>query len=94
MNDEQETPLQQYTFHTPETNALEEHMEELGRRDVPVRVYQQMRVFEDQRNHLQEAIDRLVEEIRIIENETRDGGQAGMRDINEMLQALLAQFKP
>jgi hypothetical protein len=41
---------------TPITDALELRMESAGKRDVPVRIYQQMRVFESDRAELLAAL--------------------------------------
>ena len=45
---------------TPITDALELKMETDGKRDVPVRVYQQMRVFESDRAELLAALEWTV----------------------------------
>lgn len=45
---------------TPITDRLERRIEAEDRRDVPTRVYQHMRVLEDERNELAAALRKVV----------------------------------
>ena len=65
---------------TPITDRLEASIEASGKRDVPVRVYQQMRALEDDRAYLLAALQRFVDPLEKTTHDAQRERAAQARD--------------